>query len=654
MKKRKVWTAAPYYLIITAAMIAMTVISYFTGSRNAFYLFVLLSVVSGGVVLAGVIRFRSYAQRVLRSAFKSFDRDLESYLSKLSFPAAIAGKYDDLVWGNKLFQDMLCENKNRIGESITVFTSGVRLQEIVKANGTDVTHNGLKYTVHGVKLRNSTILYFVEDTYYKDTVKEYHDSRPAVATILFDNRDELLKDATDGQGTQLVAMVEKTLQKWVSTTNGFYKKLSGGRYLMVMEERHLRNFVEQKFTVLDEIRNIKIDENRYATISVGVGRGGKSLSEDEAWSRKALDMALGRGGDQVAIKKGDTFEFFGGVSKGVERHDKVRSRVIALTLSDNIKNSDCVFIMGHQFSDLDSVGAAVGLWGAITKGQEKPCYVVLSREQTLAQSLVESVEKAGNGQMFLSPREALSMITDRSLLIIVDTHSENFVENRDLYKYSKRTVVIDHHRMMVNHIENAIIFYHEPYASSASEMVTELVQYLGENAIGRMEADALLAGITLDTKNFVLRTGVRTFEAAAFLRRKGANTVEVKQMFANSIDTYRAKYQLVSGAEIYNSCAVTCADEHCPDIRISSAQAADELLGVQGVNASFVLYPSAGAVNISARSLGAVNVQVIMEQLGGGGHQTMAGAQLKDVSMAEVRERLIAILKETQIHKQNL
>ena len=282
--------------------------------------------------------------------------------------------------------------------------------------------------------------------------------------------------------------------------------------------------------------------------------------------------------------------------------------------------------MGHQFSDLDSVGASIGLWSAITKGQEKPCYVVLNREQTLAGALVETVEKAGNTGMFLSPREALSLITDRSLLIIVDTHSESFVESRDLYKYSKRTVVIDHHRMMVKHIENAIIFYHEPYASSASEMVTELVQYLGENAIGRLEADALLAGITLDTKNFVLKTGVRTFEAAAFLRRKGADTVEVKRLFSNSIDTYRAKYQLVSNAEIYNSCAVTAADEDCPDIRIASAQAADELLGVQGVNASFVLYSSAGTVNISARSLGAVNVQVVMEKLGGGGHQTMAGA----------------------------
>ena len=275
MKKRRVWAASPYYLIITAAMVVMTFISYFTASRSVFYLFAALTLVSGGVVLITVIRFRSYAQTVLRSAFKSFDRDQESYLSKLSFPVAITGKYDELVWGNSLFKEMLCENKDCVGESITAFTSGVRLQDIVKGNGTNITHNGLKYTVYAVKLRTSCILYFIEDTYFKDTVREFLDSRPAVATIMFDNREELLKDASDGQGTQLVAMVEKTLQKWVSSTSGFYKKLSGGRYLMVMEERHLRRFVEEKFSILDAIRNIKLDEHRYATISIGVGRGGK-------------------------------------------------------------------------------------------------------------------------------------------------------------------------------------------------------------------------------------------------------------------------------------------------------------------------------------------------------------------------------------------
>ena len=357
-------------------------------------------------------------------------------------------------------------------------------------------------------------------------------------------------------------------------------------------------------------------------------------------------MALGRGGDQVAIKQGDSYEFFGGMSKGVEKRDKVRTRVIASTLSDHIKDSDYVFIMGHQFSDLDSVGASVGMWSAVTKGQERPASVVINREQSLAASLIESIDKSGNGGMFITPAQAENMLTDHSLLIIVDTHSPSFVESSSLYQKSKRVVVIDHHRMMVNHIEGAVVFYHEPYASSASEMVTELTQYLGENALNRLEAEALLAGIMLDTKNFVLKTGVRTFEAAAYLRRKGADTVEVKRLFSDSIDTYKAKYQMVSGAEIFNSCAIASADENCADIRVASAQAADELLGIQGVNASFVMYPAGGGINISARSLGSVNVQVIMEALGGGGHQTMAGAQLSDVTMEEAREKLVGLISD--------
>lgn len=419
--------------------------------------------------------------------------------------------------------------------------------------------------------------------------------------------------------------------------------------MVVMEERHLRAFMEKKFEILDDIRNIKLDERRYATISIGIGRAGNSMRECEFWARNALEMALGRGGDQVAIKQGDAYEFFGGMSKGVEKRDKVRTRVIASTLSDHIKDSDHVFIMGHQFSDLDCVGAAVGMWSAITKGQERPASVVINRRQTLASSLVESIENSGNGGMFLSPDQAEGMLTDRSLLIIVDTHSPSFVESASLYEKCKRVVVIDHHRMMVNHIEGAVVFYHEPYASSASEMVTELAQYLGENSLNRLEAEALLAGIMLDTKNFVLKTGVRTFEAAAFLRRKGADTVEVKRMFSDSIDTYKAKYQMVSGAEIFNSCAIACADENCPDVRVASAQAADELLGIQGVNASFVMYPTQGVVNISARSLGAVNVQVIMEALGGGGHQTMAGAQLPGVTMEEAREKLVGLISDIEV-----
>ena len=324
--------------------------------------------------------------------------------------------------------------------------------------------------------------------------------------------------------------------------------------------------------------------------------------------------------------------------------DKVRTRVIANTLLEHIKSSDTVLIMGHKYSDLDSVGACIGMWSAVTKGQKKAAHIVLNETSTLAESLVNNAKKATKERIFISASAALSMITDKTLLIIVDTHSPNFIEDFAVYQRCKRIVVIDHHRMMVNHIDDALVFYHEPSASSSSEMVTELIQYFGENFLTSVEAEALLSGIMLDTKNFVLKTGVRTFEAAAFLRKKGANTVAVKRLFSNTITTYKEKYQLVSTAEIFNNCAISVSQKEMQDIRIASAQAADELLDIQGVRASFVIYFDNGVVNVSARSMGDINVQPLMEELGGGGHQTMAGAQIKNMNVEQVREKIIEMV----------
>ena len=335
------------------------------------------------------------------------------------------------------------------------------------------------------------------------------------------------------------------------------------------------------------------------------------------------------------------------MSKGVEKRDKVRTRVIAATLSDHIKESENVLIMGHRFSDLDSMGAAVGLWSAITKALHKPAFVVVDRQQTLAGQIVERIDaNSGDRVVFLSPMDAMEQLSPRTLLIVVDTHSPDFVESRELLNHVSRVVVIDHHRLMVKRIDNAIVFYHEPYASSASEMVAELVQYIGDSTLTQHEAEALLAGIMLDTKSFVLKTGVRTFEAAAYLRRRGADTVEVKRMFADSIDSYKAKYKIVSGAEIQQNCAIACADKEFPDIRVVSSQAADELLSIRGVKASFVIYPTGNVMNISARSLGDINVQLVMEVLGGGGHLTMAATQLPNLTIEQARTKLVAAIKE--------
>ncbi len=391
------------------------------------------------------------------------------------------------------------------------------------------------------------------------------------------------------------------------------------------------------------MREIKTVNKMSATISIGVGRSADSLGESDRWARQALDMALGRGGDQVAVlRQNDVYEFFGGMSKGVEKRDKVRTRVIAASISDFVRASDRVYIMGHMNSDLDSMGAAVGMWAVITKGLEKRAQIVVNKSQTMAEQLIESLETAyPDRKIFIGPMEALQEATDNTLLIVVDTHSINFVESRELVDRLKKRIIIDHHRLMVTRIRDTDIFYHEPYASSASEMVTEIVQYINSSAIDSIDAQALLSGIMLDTKSFVLKTGVRTFEASAFLRRCGADTVEVKKLFSNTLETYKEKAQLVSGAEIYKDCAIASTSWESEGMRVTASQAADELLTIEGVRASFVLYKNGEDVNFSARSLGEVNVQVILEEFGGGGHFTMSGAQIKNISMGEARRLLI-------------
>ena len=640
---KRVWKISPFFLTIDILLFLMAFISVFYDIR-IFYVEISIAIISTLLFIIGALRFNNYVNSAVKSAELAFTGKNKNSLEKLPFPSVVVGKNSDIVWFNTYFGSSIAQKKDYTGESISEFIDGKSIEKFREKNMADIKYNGFRYTVFGIPADEFTILCFLEDTYYKEVSSEYIKSRPAVAIIMFDNREEFERECIDGEDAQIVAKVESTLQKWAASTTGFFKKLNGDRYMVIMEERHVKKFINEKFKILEEIRNIKLNDTTWATISVGLGRNGRTLKECEFWARRALDMALGRGGDQVVIKSFEKYKFFGGVSRGFEKRSKVRTRVIATALSEHIKSSDRVLIMGHKFSDLDSVGASIGMWSAITKGQNKEAYVVVNKKETIALSLVESIEKKNTFNMFLSPEDAIDKITDKTLLIIVDTHSDSFIESKEIYKKCDKVVVIDHHRMMVNHINNALVFYHEPYASSASEMVTELVQYLSDNVLTRIEAESLLAGIMLDTKNFVLKTGSRTFDAASYLRRRGADTVEVKRMFSNSIDTYKVKYQLVSGAEIFNNCAIACAEEGTKDIRVASAQAADELLSIQGVSASFVIYPSDGEINISARSLGDVNVQLIMEKMGGGGHQTMAGVQLKNVTIEYAREKLVEII----------
>ncbi len=599
-------------------------------------------------VFTSDILYRRNVSLAVKSAKRVLTAEERHALDEFALPVAVAAPAGDIVWANEAFSASLCGGGEYLGENILRFLYPKTFRQVMGEKGAAVSYRGREYTVYSARAKAGYIFYFVDDTYFKAIHKEYREKKTVVCVAVFDNQEELIRISSGGDDSRITADVEAVLRRWaVEDMGGFIRRLNNGRYLVVTDDAHVEAAKQRRFRMLDDVREVKSASGMSATVSIGVGRGADTAAESERWARQALDMALGRGGDQVAVKQqGDTYEFFGGLSKGVEKRDKVRTRVIAATLSDHVKGSDHVFLMGHRNSDLDSIGAAVGMWAAIRKGLEKPASIVLNRGQTLAGALVDRVEEAYGQEeaLFISPAEAMQSATERSLLIVVDTHSVNFVENSDLLEHIPRIVVIDHHRMMISHIKNALIFYHEPYASSASEMVTELVQYIRGSAIDSIDAEALMAGIALDTKNFVLKTGVRTFEASAFLRRRGADTVTVKKLFSNTLDSYKQKAQLVSGAELYKGCAIATSNWDFEDLRVAAAQAADELLSIQGVRASFVLYRTGTDVNISARSLGDINVQVILEEFGGGGHFTQAGAQIKNISMSDARRALVRTL----------
>ncbi|MBR1458948.1 MAG: DHH family phosphoesterase [Oscillospiraceae bacterium] len=474
----------------------------------------------------------------------------------------------------------------------------------------------------------------------------YTNSRPCVMLLVVDNYEDLIQNAKESVRLEVSVAVERLLEDFVAGTGGILRRLKNDRFFAVLEEQHVQELMNGKFKILDEARAISVDDKNCVTFSIGVGHGASSLQESEAFAAQCLDMALGRGGDQAAVKTDSGFRFFGGVSKGVEKKSRAKTRIVAGAIQELIDGSDQVFIMGHRFGDLDSIGGACGLAGAI-RLMGVPVNVVCDPDKNLSHQLIDLVEEEVGDELFLTPEQAIDSITNETLLIINDTHNKDIIESPELYHKARRVVVIDHHRKNVNFVDNAVVFHHEPYASSACEMITELIQYFKlPEPIDSVYADCLLSGITLDTKNFIVRTGVRTFEAAAYLRKIGADTIRVRALFSGSIEAYRSRTEIVGSAVLHGSHAVAVAPDEMPDIRIVAPQAADELLGISHVDAAYVIYKVGNVVNISARSYGAVNVQVIMEQLGGGGHQTMAATQITGITSEEARERLLAVIGE--------
>ena len=647
MKKRIPYSfvAAALLLVISSVFSAVMLEEY---STRRFILAVVPAVVFSAVLIAEIIMAQRNSIKFIAKLNESVGVAENEIMYYSETPAVIVDEGYVVLWCNREFSSQLIDDHEIFGTDIARALD-LDIKELFTDRITKTEYNGKLYKVSSIPVeKNDTKLIYISFTdisEFAELFSKYKRTRPSVILLVIDNYEDVLQNFKESEKAQVAASTETLLEEFMSRTTGVLRKLSHDKFIAVIEEQHLCEIINSKFEILDNARNITVgDRSNIITLSIGVGRGASTLEESESFAKQALDMCLGRGGDQAAVKTENGFKFYGGVAKGVEKKSKAKSRIISNAVQEVIHNSSEVFIMGHRFADLDAVGSGTGLAGAIRMIGEEAYYVV-DFEKNLSHSLVSSIQKEYD-DLIISPEEAEQRFSDNSLLIIVDTHNADLVESRKLYEMAGQKIVIDHHRKSVNFIDDAVIFYHEPYASSASEMVSEMIQYFKNvNLVPQVLAEALLAGITLDTKNFVMKTGVRTFEAAAYLRKCGADTIKVKGFFTSSIEDYRKRSELISDAEIIGSCAIAVARMQSDDIRIIAPQAADELLSIENVDASFVIYKTGNVTNISARSLGILNVQVIMEKLGGGGHQTMAAVQLENTSFDEAKKMLIEAIK---------
>ena len=591
----------------------------------------------------GLFRYRLRSQLARWVCGGDFTKSKTKFsLEPLSQPVVLLSG-ETVLWYNDQFRQRMLGGQDLLVSRVQKVIPGLDLQLARTQEGQQLTLADGVWSAHSSTVpgdaETMTLVVFNEETALRRVEAEYKASRPGYLVFLVDGYDDVFSDMLDSERARLLEGINRVLEEMIGRGTGFLRRVASGRYIAVVEERQLEQFAKRGYDVLDKIR--ALDPSVNLSLSIGIGRGAKTLREAQDMAVQALDMAQGRGGDQAAEMTPDGFTFYGGVSHGVEKRSKVRSRIVADQLVKLIKEADHVVIMGHRMSDLDAIGSAEGVL-RICKICDVPAVIAVRRDATLASSLINALVAAGQEDDFIDPKGALPIISKRTLCIVVDTYQVNLVESKEILEKCGKVAVIDHHRKGVGFIENPALVCHEPYSSSASELVTELLQYVGErdDKPNRVEAEGLLAGIMLDTRDFTLHTGVRTFEAAAALRRYGAETERVRQLFDVTMVEYNAKADLVEAAQMYKNCAVSVSGEVPPEARVAIAQAANDRLTIQNVEASFVAVQVGTGVNISARSLGAVNVQVIMESLGGGGHQTMAAAQLKHITPEAARARI--------------
>ena len=605
------------------------------------------------VVCLGVYNRETFRRRrreitkYLESVTGTVDSATKDTMTNSPLPMIIfRPESDDIIWTNDRFLQLTGERETMFDAKLSALIPGFDTRWLMEGKNecpTEVSYGGRRFLVFGHLVRTGGRTGgFLATTYWVDVTEfclirdQFRATRPVAAVLLLDNYDDLMKNLTENERSTLMSEIDSKLDAWVAHTGGLLRRYQRERYLFLFEEQYLSQFIEKKFDILDSVHQVVNPSGINASLSIGVGKDAEHYTELFQLANLSIDMALSRGGDQAVIRNKFTFEFYGGRSKETEKRTKVKSRVMANALSSLISDSSQVFIMGHKSPDNDAVGAAAGVC-ALCRKNGVPVHILKDPSPPPAQELIDKLSQLPEYQdCFLTAQEALLIADSRSLAVVVDTNRPEQVQAQELLESCNRVAVIDHHRRAATYIEGAALNYHEPYASSASELVTELLQYIVEpNQLLRAEAEALLAGIVLDTKNFTMRTGGRTFEAAAFLRRSGADTAEVKKLFQNDLAGTIAKYSIIQNARLYRD-GIAVAVSSKPVGRVVAAQAADELLNIIGIDTSFVLAPEGDRVIISARSMGDTNVQVILEQLGGGGNAAAAGGQVTGKTVDQV------------------
>lgn len=661
-------TRWPLYL--TVLLIALNVLVYMIDCKAG--LVVTLGTLIYAACAVGILLYHRPQMFNDLIAFASQYEVLEKrVLEDLALPYAVMDMEGRMIWSNKEFSELTGKdqyyrkNVNTIFADVTPDKLPVSEEQDISEISTQVGDRIYRISMQRIRLGEDMVhakvleglpettsliaMYLYDETELREYMQANEDNKLVLALAYLDNYEEALESVEDVRRSLLIALIDRKITKYFSNYDGLVKKLEKDKYFLIMRQSSLEALKAQKFHILDEVKTVNIGNEMTVTLSIGIGLNAANYLQNYEYCRIAIEMALGRGGDQVVIKNGDNITYFGGKSQQMEKTTRVKARVKAQALKEFMSTKERVVVMGHKITDVDALGAAIGIYRA-GKTLGKPVHIVVNDPSTSIRPLIAGYlnNPEYEPSMFIDREQAMELVDDNTVVVVVDTNKPSYTECQDLLYMTKTVVVLDHHRRGNEIIENAVLSYVEPYASSTCEMVAEILQYFSDDLrLRNIEADCIYAGIIIDTNNFITRAGVRTFEAAAFLRRSGADMTRVRKMLRDNFDSYKAKAEAVRSAEIYRECfaIAVCPSEGLESPTVVGAQAANELLNIAGVKASFVLTTYNREVYISARAIDEINVQLMMEKMGGGGHINIAGAQVKE-SIENVKEMLKGIIDE--------